>query len=527
MVSLFRCLIGNTYSTPTRKTLTNTFLPAVYKAEVTSQVEELAGSRGTLLIDGWSAHSTGLAASCFANKQVANFIDAFPFDEAGQTAAVYMDALDKSYETITNTSAKVVGYCSDNCNTMLAVRSQFEEAHPDILCYGCSDHLINLEAKDFVLELNLSTTIERITAIQRVFKSHLKFRVALVKEGGKIPSIPGETRWHFTVDMVENFTENIGFMQACLNKNKDLKEEMKTRFSAQANDLQSPQLEIDANELLKLILPFRLAIKDIESDNTSCEKVVSIWLDLVDHVEGLDSNLFYVRLYAQGKKVAKTKTAVQDARVQSLKKRMAMALSPGHYAASLISPNFLVSRLSFEQKQIGLSYLNKLGLPNSFLTSFAMKDYTCLAVPNVMTIIEESSQLSLKEFWQQVAFLSSSSTVGNVAEVCLNLDALVSSTASQERVFSVYGATWTKLRNRLKGVNSKMLVFLRHRYADKRRKLAELKKMEKEAAVAEIEEDEEEEQEEIEEEIDNILSEDDDENDDDENYDDNVGYIRI
>ena len=176
----------------------------------------------------------------------------------------------------------------------------------------------------------------------------------------------------------------------------------------------------------------------------------------------------------------RTKSMVKKERLASITKRMTMALSPAHFASAFLHPDFSLDRLSPEQILLATDWLQLKGINLSFLSSWGTKDYSCLEVPVAAKIMESASSLTLKEFWQRAALFTRNANVQKVATICLDLTGLVSSTASQERTFSLYSATWTKLRNRLSNDNTKMLVFLRQRFSQKRKMASEEKKKQRE-----------------------------------------------
>ena len=66
--------------------------------------------------------------------------------------------------------------------------------------------------------------------------------------------------------------------------------------------------------------------------------------------------------------------------------------------------------------------------------------------------------------WNIFGLLRKCSVVMNeVARVAKRLNGIVSSSSSAERVFSSFGFTWTKLRNRLRSDLVKQICFVRHR----------------------------------------------------------------
>ena len=201
--------IGNAYQSPCRQSVTETHIPALFQAERDEQAKEMVGVFGTLLIDGRTDLNRGLASSSFVSKYSEQIIDSFDFDSDGQSSAVYLRDLEQSYKFITENHGICVGLCTDNCATMRRTRDDFFAIHSDILSYACTDHLLDLLMNYFADATICTDVVAKVKAIQNIFRKHARINAALKTVNGHLlPQVPGDTRWHYSSDMIENYLDN-------------------------------------------------------------------------------------------------------------------------------------------------------------------------------------------------------------------------------------------------------------------------------------------------------------------------------
>ena len=80
---------------------------------------------------------------------------------------------------------------------------------PNLLVFGCSCHLIDLVLEKLVENNKSWKQIEDdVWAIQKAFRIP-RMRTALKPMGGSVPLLPADTRFHYLVDMLENFISNL------------------------------------------------------------------------------------------------------------------------------------------------------------------------------------------------------------------------------------------------------------------------------------------------------------------------------
>ena len=362
-------LIGGAYQPPVRQTLTNKLVPALFEVERQDQAKEMRGVYGTLLIDGRTDLTRGLASSSFVSKQGDHVIDSFDFGVEGQTADVYVQNLEDSLAFVIENNGEVVACCTDNCATMRKTRSDFAKKHPNLLCYACTDHLIDLLMKYYADATICRDIISRVKSIQNVFRKHQRILSALKKVPGYIlPTSPSETRWHYSFDLLSNYLSNRQALITC-SHSEEVEDEFRD-FQGLMNYLYSPEFTAKAKRVKELLKPFKSAILDAESDKCSAEKIVHIWLTLKSSVDS---------------------TPVEDWRTPREKtdfvakfKDHEMALSSGHYAAYFLSPAYSNAKLSVNTKKMAIEFCMANGIAKDWLVAFSANDLSCLGVPAPM-----------------------------------------------------------------------------------------------------------------------------------------------
>ena len=99
-----------------------------------------------------------------------------------------------------------------------------------------------------------------------------------------------------------------------------------------------------------------------------------------------------------------------------------------------------------------------------FLVCWSVSDLSCLGIPAPIDFVEKNKTKSLKMFWQYCAAESDCVDVHQTMMLAVRLDGLVSTTASQERIFSTYSDVLAnKKRSRLRSKLVLQTVFLKRR----------------------------------------------------------------
>ena len=367
----------------------------------------MCGVYGTLLIDGRTDLNRGLASTSFVSKLSEQIIDSFDFDVEGQSSAVYVRDLETSLSFVSENKGICVGMCTDNCNTMRKTREDFAAMHLDILCYACTDHMLDLLMNYFAEATICAEVISRVKAIQNVFRKHSRILSALKTVNNYLlPCVPGETRWHYASEMMENYLANHTSLIVC--SHLDEVQSLIEPYSGQLTWLYDATFTNSVKRVLELLEPFKLAIKDAESDRCPAEKVVDIWITLKLKIDTLPVHTW----------------RSTDARANFIKKfdDHLMAISDGHLAAYYLHPRYDNSRCASTLKKRAVDYCVRKGINNDFLVQWFMKDYTCLGIPAPLDFVETNKTKSLKLFWKYCAAESTSPAIIDVMKLALRLD---------------------------------------------------------------------------------------------------------
>ena len=337
---------------------------------------------------------------------------------------------------------------------MIALRRLFKEDHPKVTIYACSDHLIDTTVSAFVKAIDVSKSIAHVKSINNMFRKHLKSAAALKSvEGSLAASVPNQTRWHYSWDMCENFITNRQALVTASNDPAICKQLQKDHKAAMANLASIAFLE-KIEKIKKLIEPFKTAIKKFETDECPAEQE---WITLKRFLYDIGPGHF--------------KNTSRPDFMGKFDERINYGLSPAHFAAFFLSPSCSSDDsllLREDAVTISTNFLTAEGVPIEFLAAWGNEDYGCLQLPAPAEFIQQHKNKSLKVCWQIAALTSKSAVVKTIIpKIVLKMEGMVSSTASQERVFSTYGSTVTKSRNRIKSTKAFQLVYLRRRFAYK------------------------------------------------------------
>ena len=356
---VFKCnsLTGNAYKSPCRQTVTEKYIPALFESERNEQAKEMVSVCGTLLIDGRTDLNRGLASSSFVSKTSEQVISSFDFEVDGQSASVYVRDLEYSLEFVKSNRGIVIGLCTDNCSTMRSTRSEFSLRYPDILCYACTDHLLDLLMSYFAEATICQVVIGKVKAIQNVFRKHSRILAALKTVANYVlPQVPPDTRWHYASDMIQNYLKNRTALITCSHLEEV--EELISPFRGQMNLLYDSDFTASVRRVETLLEPFKKAIKTAESDKCPAESIVDLWLTLKDTLSKLPGDVWRSM---QSKEIFTSK--FED---------FLMGISDGHLAAYFLHPAYDNKRLSSKLKTQAIDYCANF-IDRDFLVSWFVK----------------------------------------------------------------------------------------------------------------------------------------------------------
>lgn len=140
---------------------------------------------------------------------------------------------------------------------------------------------------------------------------------------------------------------------------------------------------------------------------------------------------------------------------QCVTARSEFALKPIHFASNLLDPIYRGNKLTCSQKNQALDFIVTKVKTEDVYDEIA--EYLNEAGKWSPDLVKNAAgSTSAYFFWKNFA---PESTIREIAQVLSHLPA---STSSTERTFSIYSATHTKSRNRLKTETASNLTWLRH-----------------------------------------------------------------
>ena len=197
-----------------------------------------------------------------------------------------------------------------------------------------------------------------------------KVRAALMKTGAKAPILPAETRFHYCVDLMENFIDNRKFYRQLIAVNEEIERIIRKKDSNVLTNCQSTSFSESVVEFLEFAKPIKIKLKLVESDKCTVSKVAELGLQLRSSVENYES-------YGS----AKTK----DSFLALFKKYYAMALTAWHFAGVLIDANMdgATVNLLDEQEHARALLLLEKEVDEDFIDAWITNRYDCLMVSSL------------------------------------------------------------------------------------------------------------------------------------------------
>ena len=204
-------------------------------------------------------------------------------------------------------------------------------------------------------------------------------------------------------------------------------------------------------KLLRVAQPIKALLKLSESDRVGPDVIAYEWLKCEYALSLLSATHFGSA--AKKKKFMAAFTSYLE-----------MALTDGHYAALLLSPNrdMMVEGKSWLKDKVlqsAISFLTTQGISETWLIEWIAQGELHVADP--VAFNEAHAFKGSKHFWLAASVYNA--TYAPVSRVVNRLMGLISSSSSVERLFSAYGLTWTKLRNRLRSKLVQKMTFIRQR----------------------------------------------------------------
>ncbi len=407
------------YKPPTRHEVGGKLLDDVYESITSDVKKQLIGISVCMSIDGWSnIHNDPIICASITDARdgrgsvyLADTVDT----QSNRHTSEYLlqlatEAISKCH---TNFGCKVRSFVTDNAANMSKMRSELAKMDnsPDVITYGCSAHILNLLAHD----IEIPGIKEHVVQIMKYFRNN-QFAGAKYKEvGGKALILPSDVRWNTLADCLECYIHNWPLMIKVCTENRAA---IDKNIASKVNDV---AIKNNAADYLAYLKDIAVALDKVQGNSCLISEATDIWLDVLESLAKHEDETI------SGK----------------AKKRFQMAMTAPHYLANLMDPRYRGMKLTQEQIHEALEYAS---------------DYHPAAMPTLLKYRAEAgpfhsymfSEKILKDvsplaWWNSVKCDIDASVI-NLAE---QLFTAVASSAGLERLFSAFGLTHTKIRNRL------------------------------------------------------------------------------
>ncbi|GBP64815.1 hypothetical protein EVAR_50331_1 [Eumeta japonica] len=278
----------------------------------------------------------------------------------------------------------------------------------DVITYGCSAHLINLFAKD-IEEAEIKSDVKKII---KYFKYH-HFPQAKYKEaGGKALVLPQDVRRNTLADCLESYVNNWHCLVKVCSEHRSVLDLTIVR------NVQDVEFKENVENYVKKLKKVAIALDLIQKDLCVLSNCTHIWKDL------LSSDWL-------------------PEEADKLKARFKAAMTPAHFAAYILDPNYNGNGLSEEEDTIGMEFLDS-SYPN------AMKDvlaYRARSYPFLEYMFKKDLLMKthVSVWWKSV----STKVDPGMLDITCQLFTATASSAEIERLFSSFGLVHSKLRNKL------------------------------------------------------------------------------
>jgi len=291
--------------------------------------------------------------------------------------------------------------------------------------YGCAAHYLNLVEK----EVSPRTVLSKVVEVQKYFRNHHLPQAWLREKGGLSPQIPNDTRWNSQEACIDTFLKNYQkyFEISCEHPDEIDKNIIST--------VRNASIQMETMNLIQQLKLVSIALNTFQSDHCTLGESVKVWLDLQE-------------------------APVLQPFQELIKKRFQQCVTPIHFVAYQAHPKYKGKQLSINQENVATVWLTSIN-ENFVAPLMALSIEDEAAYPKSMLAAKVTGTFSPTKWWK-VMEVKAEKISGPVTPQCCKfmqeISSLPASSASVERIFSIFGQVHTKLRNRLGNEKTAKLV---------------------------------------------------------------------
>ena len=442
------------YVLPSRFRLSNPLLDLEYNKVDADVMEKIADADCVgIMCDGWSNTRNEAIINFIVSMPQPVFWKSFHSELESHTGEYICGEVRKVVEEIKAQCGKVViGLVTDNASNMKRAWNLLQDEYPEITCYGCAAHSLNLIFGDLTKLETLAQIVKNAKSIVKEFKSK-HMLVDLLSKVQKEENVhislklPVKSRWGSTLICMDS-----------VQKNKHVLRKLVVSEMSESTNLSRSIKRVilddnfwETNEaMVQLLNPLFIAITSLEADEPNLADVYKIYNGVETKMkEGLSSSPFA--------------TSEQLQVMDILAKRKDFCIHIVHKSAYLLDPRYHGMLLSDNDRVSAVEFICKLAETFAFCDLSIDDDKI---QENLALYTAREGFYSKSFLWKNVEKISPTAwwkgfcSTQELSKIACKLLNLPSTTASVERSFSTYANIHTAKRNKLSNDKAKKLVFI-------------------------------------------------------------------
>ncbi|XP_074040538.1 uncharacterized protein [Leptinotarsa decemlineata] len=291
--------------------------------------KNLKGKVVCMALDGWSNIRNEpivcVSVTTTENDGSVYLIDTIDTSSNSHTSDYLLTLAIDSIKKCQNFGCNVRSLITDNAANMAKMRRQLMELEDDqigdVITYGCSAHLINLFVKD-IEEAEIKSNVKKI---MKCFKYHHFLQAKYKEAGGKALVLPQDVRWNTLADCLESYVNNWHCLMKVCSEHRTVLDLTIVR------NVQDVEFKENVENYLKKLKKITRALDLIQKDMCVPSDCTRIWKD------SLSSDWL-------------------PEEADKLKAKFEAAMTPAHFAAYILDPNYNGEGLSEEEDTIGMDF---------------------------------------------------------------------------------------------------------------------------------------------------------------------------